>query len=172
MKPLDSPAADLPRQGGRRQPGAAHLLIVEARFYHGIADALLLGAAAMIEAAGASWERVSVPGALEIPIAIKIAEAGACRGAPATGFDGYVALGCVIRGETSHYDTVCNESARGLMALGLGQGLAIGNGIITVENEAQAWARAERAQQDKGGGAAAAALALIALRQRFGGTAA
>ncbi len=159
MKPVDSPAADLPRQGGERRPGAPHLLIVEARFYQGIADALLLGAIAAIEGAGASWERVSVPGALEIPPAIGLAAAA--------GFDGYVALGCVMRGETSHYDTVCNESARGLMDLGVTRGLAIGNGIITVENEAQAWDRAERHQQDKGGGAAAAALALAGLRRRF-----
>jgi 6,7-dimethyl-8-ribityllumazine synthase len=103
-----------------------------------------------------------VPGALEIPVAIAMAAASQQQ------FDGYVALGCVIRGETSHYQTVCAESARGLMDLALAENLAIGNGIITVENEAQAWERADVAQKDKGGDAARAALALATLRQRFG----
>jgi 6,7-dimethyl-8-ribityllumazine synthase len=136
-----------------------HILIVEARFYDGIADALLEGAVAALEAAGATHERVSVPGALEIPAAIALAE-GASR------FDGYVALGCVIRGETFHFEVVAGESARGLMALSL-DGLAIGNGILTVENEAQAWARARRTDKDKGGEAALATLAMLALREQF-----
>jgi 6,7-dimethyl-8-ribityllumazine synthase len=136
-----------------------HILIVEARFYDGIADALLEGAVAALEAAGATHERVSVPGALEIPAAIALAE-GASR------FDGYVALGCVIRGETFHFEVVAGESARGLMALSL-DGLAIGNGILTVENEAQAWARARRTDKDKGGEAARATLAMLALREQF-----
>jgi 6,7-dimethyl-8-ribityllumazine synthase len=104
-----------------------------------------------------------VPGALEIPAAIAMASIGGRH------FDGYVALGCVIRGETSHYDTVCNESARGLMDLSLADGLAIGNGILTVENEDQAWARADAARKDKGGDAARAALAMAALKQEFCG---
>ena len=142
---------------------AGHFLIVEARFYGEIADAQAAGAIAALEAAGASYERVSVPGALEIPAAIAMASIGDRH------FDGYVALGCVIRGETSHYDTVCNESARGLMDLSLVDGLAIGNGILTVENEDQAWARADAARKDKGGDAARAALAMAALKQEFCG---
>ena len=140
---------------------AGHFLIVEARFYDEIIDAQVAGAVAALECSGASFERVSVPGALEIPGAIAIASTGRRH------FDGYIALGCVIRGETSHYDTVCNESARGLMDLSLVDGLAIGNGIITVENEDQAWARADAGRKDKGGDAARAALAMVALRQAF-----
>jgi 6,7-dimethyl-8-ribityllumazine synthase len=140
---------------------APHILIVEARFYEDITDELARGAVAVLEQIGASYERVVVPGALEIPAAVQIAAASARR------FDGYVALGCVIRGETSHYDTVCNESARGLQDLALRHGLAIGNGILTVENEAQAWARAKVAEMDKGGGAARAALAMIELKRHF-----
>jgi 6,7-dimethyl-8-ribityllumazine synthase len=138
-----------------------HLLVVEARFYDDISDALAEGCLAALAAAGATYERVVVPGALEIPGAVAMAAAISGR------YDGYVALGCVIRGETSHYETVANESARGLMTLCVHQHLAIGNGILTVENEEQAWARARRSGEDKGGGAARAALALIALRQRF-----
>ena len=140
-----------------------HLLIVEARFYAELADEQALGAIEAIEAAGASWERISVPGALEIPAAVKFAsvrENGS--------FDGYVALGCVIRGETSHYDSVCNESARGLQDLALNYDIAIGNGILTVENYDQAWARAKRDQKNKGAGAAEAALALIDIKSAFG----
>jgi 6,7-dimethyl-8-ribityllumazine synthase len=136
-----------------------HILIVEARFYSAIADAQLEGALAALEAAGATHERISVPGALEIPGAISLAH-------ETERFDGYVALGCVIRGETYHFEVVAGESARGLMALSL-DGLAIGNGILTVENEAQAWARARRTEKDKGGEAAKAALAMIALRETF-----
>ena len=142
---------------------AGHFLIVEARFYNEIIDAQVAGAIAALEASGASFERVSVPGALEIPGVIAMASNGSKH------FDGYVALGCVIRGETSHYETVCNESARGLMDLSLAGELAIGNGIITVENENQAWARADMGRKDKGGGAARAALAMAALKQGFSG---
>ncbi len=137
------------------------ILIVEARFYEGLADELAAGAIAALERADADHERIAVPGALEIPQAIALAGA-------AGGFDGYVALGCVIRGETSHYDIVAGESARGLMDLALTRGLAIGNGILTVENGDQAWARARVAEGNKGGSAAEAALALIGLRARLG----
>ena len=139
---------------------SGHFLIVEARFYEEIVDAQVAGAIAALEAKGASFSRVSVPGALEIPGAIAMASTGHCH------FDGYVALGCVIRGETSHYDTVCNESARGLMDLSLVDGLAIGNGVITVENEAQAWARADMNRKDKGGDAARAAMAMARKRSK------
>lgn len=137
----------------------ARLLIVVAPYYRDIADQLLSGARAVIAAASAAQETVEVPGALEIATAIHLAS-GSGR------FDGYVALGCVIRGETTHYDTVCADSSRGLLLLGL-RGLCIGNGILTVETRAQAVARAEAAGQDKGGGAAEAALHLIALARRF-----
>ena len=136
------------------------LLIVVAPFYRDIADQLIAGAVAEIEAAGGTFETVEVPGALEIPAAIGIA--GRMRN-----FDGHVALGCVIRGETTHYDTVCNDSSRGLTLLGL-QGFCVGNGILTVENYDQAAVRADPAQQNKGGGAAAAALHLIALARKWG----
>jgi 6,7-dimethyl-8-ribityllumazine synthase len=134
----------------------AHLLIIEARFYADLCDELARGAIAALERAGASWERQAVPGALELPGAIAVAAKG-------KRFDGYVALGCVLRGETSHYDIVANESARGIMDLTMA-GLAVGNGILTCENEAQAWARARVTEMDKGGGAADAVLAMI----RFG----
>ncbi len=142
---------------------ARHFLIVEARFYAEIADAQVAGAIAVLTAEGASYDRVSVPGALEIPVAIAIAARGNRH------FDGYVALGCVIRGETTHYETVCQESARALMDLSLAHGLAIGNGILTVQNEAQAGARADAAQKDNGGDAARAALSIAALKADFGG---
>ena len=141
---------------------SGHFLIVEARFYADVADAQLAGAKSALSAAGASFEHVSVPGALEIPVAIAMAAASQRN------FDGYVALGCVIRGETTHYETVCSESARGLMNLAIAQKLAIGNGILTVEDEAQAWERADAARKNKGGDAARAALSLAALRLRFG----
>ena len=143
-----------------------NILIVEARFYDHIAQQLLDGATAALEAGGAHFERVAVPGALEIPAAILFA-ARSGEGAGRT-FDGYVALGCVIRGETYHFEIVAGESARGIMELGLHHGLCIGNGILTVENEAQALARANRDGQDKGGDAARACLALINLRARLG----
>ena len=141
---------------------AGHFLIVEARFYAALADAQAEGAIAALERAGASYERIEVPGALEIPAAIAMAHVGDRH------FDGYVALGCVIRGETSHYDTVCNESARGLMDLSLAETIAIGNGILTVENEDQAWARADKSRKDKGGGAAEAAMAMAAVKKDMG----
>jgi 6,7-dimethyl-8-ribityllumazine synthase len=137
----------------------ANVLIVEARFYEHLNDLLLAGARAAIEEAGHTHETLTVPGALEVPGAIALAdESGE--------YDAFVAIGVVIRGETYHFEIVCNESARGIMDLTL-SGLAIGNGILTVENEAQALARADPAQLDKGGGAAAAALAMLALRERF-----
>ena len=136
------------------------ILIVEARFYDDMADALAEGAIAALEQAGCTYERVSVPGVLEVPVAIKYAaETGA--------YDGYGALGVVIRGETSHYDIVCGESARGLMELGIKDKLAIGNGIKTVEDEAQAWARCRMSEKNKGGGAALAALSLLNLRDAW-----
>lgn len=150
----------LPRPGFDKP---VKLLIVVAPYYKDIADDLVSGAKAEIEAAGATWDLVEVPGALEIPPAISLADRQ-------SNFDGFVALGCVIRGETTHYETVCNDSSRGLMLLGL-QGLAIGNGILTVENRTQAVVRADPVDQNKGGGAAAAALHLVALRRKWGETA-
>ena len=137
----------------------AKLLIVEARFYDHLNDLLLEGARAAIEEARHTHETVTVPGALEIPGAIALAEESGR-------FDGYVALGVVIRGETYHFEIVAGESARGIMALTL-DGLAIGNGILTVENEAQALTRARRDEKNKGGEAAKAALAMLALREQF-----
>ena len=138
----------------------AKILIVEARFYDHLNDMLLDGARAAIEQAGHGHETITVPGALEIPGAIALAaESGA--------YDAFVALGVVIRGETYHFEIVAGESARGIMALSM-DGLAIGNGILTTENEAQAIVRADRAQLDKGGGAAYAALAMLELKGRFG----
>jgi 6,7-dimethyl-8-ribityllumazine synthase len=138
----------------------ARVLIVEARFYHDIADALLAGALRVLDRAGVKYDRISVPGCLEIPPAIAIA-AG-----QVSDCEGVVALGCVIRGETMHYEIVAGESARALVDLSVSRALPIGNGIITVENEAQAWARARMDELDKGGGAAEAMLALIALKRR------
>ena len=135
------------------------ILIVEARFYAHLNDLLLAGARAAIEAAGHDHETVTVPGALEVPGGVALAsESGR--------YDGYVALGVVIRGETYHFEIVAGESARALMALTL-DGLAIGNGILTVENEAQALTRARPDEKDKGGEAAKAALAMLELKQRF-----
>jgi 6,7-dimethyl-8-ribityllumazine synthase len=134
------------------------ILIVEARFYDDLADALVAGAIAEIEERGAVYDRVAVPGVLEIPAAIRYGIGQ---------YDGFVALGCVIRGETTHYDIVCNESARGIMDLTLKYQLALGNGIQTVENGDQAWARASVDGMNKGGGAAAAALDMIGVKQRL-----
>ena len=142
------------------------ILIVEARFYSDLADELLKGAIDAIEAYGAEYEVVTVPGALEIPGAIAIADEGGHRPA-GRAFDGYVALGTVIRGETYHFEIVSDESARGIMDLAVGRRLAIGNGILTVEDEAQAWARANLSEGDKGGGAARAALTMVALKQQM-----
>ena len=141
------------------------VLIVEARFYDDLADALLEGAKDALRAQGADFDVVSVPGALEIPAAIALAEeAGRFPTAPR--YDGYVALGCVIRGETYHFEIVSDQSAAGLMQLGL-KGVAIGNGVLTTKDEDQAWARARISEGDKGGGAARACLDLIALRKRL-----
>ena len=140
---------------------SGHFLIVEARFYQDLADAQVEGAERALKKAGASCDRISVPGALEIPAAIAFAETGARH------YDGYVALGCVIRGETTHYDIVCGESARALMDLAVAENLAIGNGILTVENSDQAWDRADHKRKDKGGGAAEAAIAMAALKQEL-----
>jgi 6,7-dimethyl-8-ribityllumazine synthase len=134
------------------------VLIVEARFYPEISDALYEGAVHAHELAGVASDRISVPGALEIPAAIALA---------AEHYDGFVALGCVIRGETYHFEVVAGESARGLMELMMNKRLCIGNGILTVEDEAQALHRAKRQGLDKGGDAARACLALIALKERF-----
>lgn len=138
----------------------AKFLIVEARFYDHLNDMLITGARAALKAAGHKSEVITVPGALEIPAAIALADQSG-------DFDGYVAIGVVIRGETYHFEIVAGESARGIMALTI-DGLAIGNGILTVENEDQAIVRADPAQKDKGGEAAKAAIALLELRQRFG----
>jgi len=137
----------------------ARFLIVEARFYDHLNDQLIAGARAALMAAGHDSDVITVPGALEIPAAIALADQGGA-------YDGYVAIGVVIRGETYHFEIVAGESARGIMALTI-DGLAIGNGILTVENEAQAQVRADPAQKDKGGEAAKAAIVLLALRERF-----
>ena len=142
------------------------ILVVEARFYEDLADALLEGATDALKAFGAEYDVVTVPGALEIPAAIAFAEEHAHRPA-GRAYDGYVALGTVIRGETYHFEIVSNESARGLMELTVKNRLAIGNGVLTVEDEEQAWARARLSEGDKGGGAARAALTMIALRQQL-----
>ncbi|MHA6718457.1 6,7-dimethyl-8-ribityllumazine synthase [Sphingomonas sp. RS6] len=138
----------------------ANILIVEARFYEHLNDMLIAGAKAVIEAAGHKAEVITVPGALEIPGAVALA-------ADSGRYDAFVAIGVVIRGETYHFEIVAGESARGLMALSM-DGVAIGNGILTVENEAQALVRANPAQKDKGGEAAKAALAMLALKAKFG----
>src|SRR3954471_6072261 len=142
------------------------ILIVEGRFYDALSDELLRGASDAISAFGAEYDVVTVPGALEIPAVIALAEDGGHRPAGVR-YDGFVALGCVIRGETYHFEIVANESARGLMDLAIGKKLAIGNGILTVEDEAQAWAPARPRGGDKGGGAARAALTMVALRQQL-----
>ena len=145
------------------------LLIVEARFYDDLADALLEGATQALSAFGAEYDVVTVPGALEIPGAIAQAEEAGHK-PMGVRYDGYVALGCVIRGETYHFEIVSNESARGIMDLTTGKRLCIGNGVLTTEDDEQAWARARISEGDKGGGAARAALTMIALkRQLIGG---
>lgn len=157
-----------PRRGKRDKSDGkgARLLIVEARFYEEIADALLAGATRALEQAQATFDRISVPGSLEIPTAIALAVDAARR--RRRQYDGVVALGCVIRGETIHFEIVSHQSARGLLDVSLARGIPIGNGIITVENETQAFARARPEEQDKGGDAARAALSLIALKRRLG----
>ena len=140
---------------------SGHYLIVQADFYAELAAAQKQGAVAELETAGASYEVISVPGALEIPAAIAMAAANSCS------YDGFIALGCVIRGETTHYETVCTESSRGLMDLAIYRNLAIGNGILTVENTEQAWERADINRKDKGGDAARAAMAMAAVAKRY-----
>jgi 6,7-dimethyl-8-ribityllumazine synthase len=152
---------------GRSKRAALRLLIVEARFYDDIADALLAGARAVLDEAGVEYDSLAVPGALEIPAAIAMAlDAAQHHGAP---YDGVVALGCVIRGETHHFDIVANESARGLMQLAVREKLAIGNGILTVENESQARARAGAGEANKGAVAARAALRMARLKRDLAG---
>ncbi len=158
-----------PRRGKREKDSAkgARILIVEARYYDDLADLLLTGAMKVLEEAGADIERVTVPGSLEIPGAITIAiEAGRRRRRP---YDGIVALGCVIRGDTIHFEIVSQESARGLMALSMTHALPIGNGIITVNTQSQAFARARMEEMDKGGDAARAALALVRVKRQLAG---
>jgi 6,7-dimethyl-8-ribityllumazine synthase len=143
-----------------------HLLIVEARFYDDMSDALLEGATEALKEAGATYDVITVPGALEIPAAIAMALDAADEGG--TDYDGYVALGMVIRGETYHFDVVSNESARALMDLAVSESLALGNGILTCETDEQAWARARRTEMDKGGFAARAALTMIDIKSKLG----
>jgi 6,7-dimethyl-8-ribityllumazine synthase len=144
----------------------ARILVVEARFYDDIADALLAGATRVLEDAKVSFDRVSVPGSLEIPGAIAIAlDAAERRGQP---YDGVVALGCVIRGDTIHFEIVSIESARALIDLSVARALPLGNGIVTVTTEAQAWARARPEEGDKGGDAARAALVMVGLKRKLG----
>jgi 6,7-dimethyl-8-ribityllumazine synthase len=148
-------------------PAAPHILVVEARYYEQIADDLLTGATGAIKAAGASFDVLTVPGALEIPAAVVMAlDAASSRGRP---YDGVVTLGCVVRGETTHYDIVANESARALMDLSVARALPLGNGILTVENDEQARVRASVGEMNKGGGAADAALHMVALKRRLHG---
>jgi 6,7-dimethyl-8-ribityllumazine synthase len=143
----------------------ARILVAEARFYDDIADALLAGATRVLEAAKVAFDRVTVPGSLEIPAAIAIAlDAAERRGEP---YDGVVALGCVIRGDTIHFEIVSIESARALMDLAVARALPLGNGIITVDTEAQAWARARQDEGDKGGDAARTALAMVGFKRRL-----
>ena len=146
--------------------GKAHLLIIEARFYDDLSDALLDGAKAALDAAGATYDVVTVPGALEGPAVISFALDGAEEGGRE--YDGFVALGTVIRGETYHFEIVAGESSRALMDLAVRESIAVGNGILTTENEEQAWTRARKSEGDKGGFAARAALTMIALRERLG----
>jgi 6,7-dimethyl-8-ribityllumazine synthase len=146
--------------GGRPTGGRPHLLIVEARFYDDISDLLLEGATRALERGEATYDRVAVPGALEIPAAIRLALDGA-------DYDAFVALGCVIRGETSHYDIVAGESARGLMELAVQRGALIGNGILTTDDGRQARVRADPDGKDKGGAAARAPLALLQIKRCF-----
>ena len=155
------------RRTKRKETGVkgARVLVVEARYYEDIADMLLRGAKRVLKDAGATLDLVTVPGALEIPAAIMIGLRGAdARGEP---YDGVVALGCVIRGETSHYDIVAGESARAIMDISIALDMPMGNGILTVDTDAQARARARTTGEDKGGGAARAALALVRLKRKL-----
>lgn len=142
-----------------------HILIIDAPYYAHISQSLVEGAEEVLNKEGATWDYVAVPGVLEIPATVSMAVEGALRGGKA--YDGYITLGCVIRGETTHYDIVAFESARAIMDLTIAECLALGNGIQTVENEAQAVARARKEELNKGGHAAAAVLDMIKLRDRF-----
>jgi 6,7-dimethyl-8-ribityllumazine synthase len=157
-----------PRRTDRKEEGdvaGARILVVEARFYDDIADALLAGARRVLEAEGVAFDRISVPGSLEIPAAIAIAlDAAERKQRP---YDGVVALGCVIRGDTMHFDIVATESARALMDLAVARRLPVGNGILTVDTEAQARARARMEEADKGGDAARVALAMVRIKRRL-----
>ncbi|MER9420881.1 MULTISPECIES: 6,7-dimethyl-8-ribityllumazine synthase [unclassified Mesorhizobium] len=144
----------------------AHLLIIEARFHDDLADALLDGATTALDEAGVTYDVVTVPGSLEIPAVITFALDGMGEGGK--DYDGFVALGTIIRGDTYHFDIVANESSRALMDLSVQEAIAIGNGILTTENDAQAWTRAKRSEGDKGGFAARAALTMIALKEKLG----
>jgi 6,7-dimethyl-8-ribityllumazine synthase len=150
----------------------SHILIVEARFYPQLSDELARGATQALSAAGATFDRMEVPGVFEIPGAIRMAVAAMESSPAAPRYDGFLALGCVIRGETTHYDIVANESARALQTLVSEFALALGFGVLTVENEAQAWARARVEQKNKGGEAANACLAMVALKRRLSAAAA
>lgn len=163
---MSSPEADRDPSLNGLYPTMAfpRILIIEARFYDELLDEMVRGAVAALEDEGASFELVTVPGALEIPAVISFAEdSGQQR------FDGYVALGCIIRGETYHFDVVANESARALMDLSVTRGLAIGNGILTVEDDEQAWARARVNDMNKGGAAARAAVHMARLKAELQG---
>ena len=150
-----------------KKPAPPRMLIVEARYYEDISDKLLAGAVAALEAAGATYERLTVPGALEVPLAVAIAlDTAQTKRRP---YDGVVALGCVIQGETYHFDLVSNESARGLMDLAIDRQVPLGNGILTVDNEAQAYARLGGDHGHKGAQAAKAALTMVALKQALAG---
>jgi 6,7-dimethyl-8-ribityllumazine synthase len=156
------------RQTQRKETGVkgARILVVEARYYDDISDLLLRGTKRVLKDAQAAFDLVTVPGALEIPAAIMIGlhAAAACE----RPYDGVVALGCVIRGETSHYDIVAGESARAIMDISIALDMPVGNGILTVDTDAQARARARQSGQDKGGGAARAALTLVRLKRKLG----
>ena len=155
------------KTSGAKKRSQPRVLIVEARFYEHIADALLAGATRVLDEAGAQYESIAVPGALEVPAAIAMAlDAAQRKKAP---YDGVVALGCVIQGETYHFELVANESARGLMDLSMARQIPLGNGILTVDNEAQALARSSGPGRNKGASAARAALAMIALKQSLAG---
>jgi len=149
-----------------KKRNALRMLIVEARFYEAISDALLAGAVRVLDEAGATYDRIAVPGALEVPAAIAMAVDAAQK--KRASYDGVVALGCVIQGETYHFELVSNESARGLMDLSVSRQLPIGNGILTVDNEGQALARSTADGRNKGGSAARAALTMVALKRKLG----
>ncbi len=148
-------------------PDAPHVLIVESRFYEDVADALLKGAGDALEAAGASFEKVSLPGAFEIPAAIQMGVRSMEFYAARRRFDGYIALGCVIRGETSHYDHMCGDSSRQLQDLACQYALALGYGILTCENKEQAWERARVDGRNKGGETARACLSMLDIKRQF-----